>query len=138
MQDRIQDKIQEIPLRDIKPLVEIQEYSLYYFSALALLAILFVTGAIYFLVKYVKSKKAFNVRKEHLKLMNAIDFSDAKRDAYDMTLYGATFKNDSPKHLDAYENMLDKLEEYKYKRTVDEVKEEAKLYADLYRGMIDV
>ena len=138
MQDRIPEKILEIPLHDIKPLVEIQEYSLYYFSALVVLTILLIAGVIYLLVKYLKSRNAFNVRKEHFKLMNAIDFSDAKRDAYDMTFYGATFKDDSPKHLDAYETMRDKLEEYKYKKTVDEVKEEARLQADLYRGMIDV
>ncbi len=134
----MEEKIKEIPIHDIKPLVEIQEYSLYYFSALMILAALAIAGIVYLLVKYFKSKKAFNVRKEHFKLLAEIDFGDAKKSAYDITLYGATFKNDTLRHLDIYEELTQKLEEYKYKKSVNEINHEVKNYVELYRGMIDV
>lgn len=134
----MQNRMPEIPLHDIKPLVEIHEYSLYYFSALVLLGVLVLSGIIYIVVKHFKAKNAFNIRKEHLKLLNQVDFKEAKRSAYDLTLYGATFQNDTPRHHEMYEEMLDKLEEYKYKKDVEKIEDEVREYVDLYRGMIDV
>jgi hypothetical protein len=134
----MQNKMPEIPLHDIKPLVEIHEYSIYYFWALILLGVLILAGIIYLVVKYFQAKNAFNIRKEHLKLLNQVNFSDAKQSAYDLTFYGATFAYDTPKHHEMYEEMLDKLEAYKYKKDVKKIDDEVKQYVDLYRGMIDV
>ena len=134
----MQNKMPEIPLHDIKPLVEIQEYSFYYFIALVVLGLAVIGVVVYLLVKYFQAKKAFNIRKEHLKLLNAVDFKDAKRSAYDLTFYGATFEHDTPRHHEMYEEMLDKLEAYKYKKDVSEIDAEVREYVDLYRGMIDV
>ena len=134
----MQNKMPEIPIHDIKPLVEIQEYSFYYLLALIVLALVVLGAIIYMIIRYVKSKKAFNIRKEHSKILHDIDFKDAKKSAYDITFYGATFKNDSQKHHDMYENMTDRLAMYKYKKSVDSMDDEVKAYVDLYRGMIDV
>ena len=134
----MQNKMPEIPIHDIKPLVEIQEYSFYYLLALIVLALVVLGAIIYMIIRYVKSKKAFNIRKEHAKILHDIDFKDAKKSAYDITFYGATFKNDSQKHHDMYENMTDRLAMYKYKKSVDSMDDEVKAYVDLYRGMIDV
>jgi len=134
----MQNKMPEIPLHDIKPLVEIHEYSLYYFSALVLLGILVLAGIIYLIVKFFQARNAFNIRKEHLKLLNKVDFSDPKRSAYDLTFYGATFEHDTPRHHEMYEEMLGKLEAYKYKKNVSKIEGEVREYVDLYRGMIDV
>ena len=134
----MQNKMPEIPLHDIKPLVEIHEYSLYYFSALVLLALLVLAGVIYLIVKYFQARNTFNIRKEHFKLLNQVDFSDPKRSAYDLTFYGATFEHDTPRHHEMYEEMLDKLEAYKYKKDVGKIDDEVRHFVDLYRGMIDV
>jgi len=128
----------EIQLHDIKPLMEVQEYSLYYFIVLSVLALLFVVGVVYLLIKWFQKRNSFNIRKEHYKLLNNIDFQNAKQSAYDITLFGATFKDDSPRHLEMYKNLTQRLEEYKYKKSVEPLDKEVLGYIDLYKGMIDV
>jgi hypothetical protein len=128
----------DIPLHDIKPLLEIEEYSLYYFLGVSLLLLLLACGTLYLIYKYIKNKNKFNLKKEHLRLLNSIDLSDAKRAAYDITLYGSSFKDDSQRHLEMYENLLSRLQKYKYKKEVEPIDEETIGYFELYRGMCDV
>ena len=128
----------EIPIHDIKTLVEIQEYSFYYLLALIVLALVVLGAIIYMIIRYIKSKNRYNIRKEHSKILHDINFKDAKKSAYDITFYGATFKDDTQKHHDMYENMIERLESYKYKKSVEAIDDEVKTYVDLYRGMIDV
>ena len=129
---------QTIHLHDIKPLLEIQEYSLYYLLGVSLLVLLLACGIGYLLYRYIKNKNRFNLKKEHLKALNSIDFNDAKRAAYDVTFYGASFKDDSQRHKEMYENLVSRLGEYKYKKDVNPIDEETLGYLELYRGMCDV
>ena len=128
----------DIPLHDIKPLVEIQEYSLYYFLATMFLALLAIGLIFYFVYIYMKRKNAFNIRKEHFKLLNNLDLSDTKQSAYAITNYGATFKDDSDRHKEMYDNITNRLEGYKYKKKVDSFDDETLGFIELYKGMIDV
>lgn len=128
----------DIPLHDIKPLLEIQEYSLYYLIGVSALSILVFIAVIYLILKWFKNRSAFNIRKEHFKLLNAVDLSDAKKAAYDITFYGNSFSDDSPRHSEMYKNLVDRLESYKYKKSVDKIDSEVIGYIELYRGMIDV
>ena len=133
-----ENKIPDIKIHDIKPIVDIQEYSFYYFLGISFVALLFV-GAIAFLIyKYIKQKNAYNVKKEHLKLINELDFTNTKESAYAITLYGATFKDDSDRHKEMYKNIVDRLEVYKYKKDVEVFDKEILGYIDLYKGMLDV
>ena len=134
----MQNKIPEIPLHDIKPLVEIQEYSFYYLLALIVVALVVLGAIIYMIIRYLNAKNAFNIRKEHAKILHDINFKDAKQSAYDITFYGATFKDDSPRHREMFANITQRLETYKYKKNVDAIDDEVKAYVDLYREMIDV
>lgn len=128
----------DIPLHDIKPLVDIQEYSLYYFLGLVSLAIFLACAIAYLLYLWFKRRKAFNIRKEHSKLLNAVDLSETKKAAYAITAYGATFAEDSPRHLEMYKNLTQRLEVYKYKKSVEAFDPETIGYIELYKGMIDV
>lgn len=130
--------MQEIELHDIKTIVEIEEYSLYYLLGSVIIAILVVLALAFFLLKYIKSKKAYNKRAEHLKIMNAQNLDDTKEAAYAITLYGFTFRDDSPRHSEMYENLTKRLEPYKYKKEVKAFDDEVKSYIELYMGMIDV
>jgi len=133
-----ENKIPDIKIHDIKPIVDIQEYSFYYFLGISLVALLFV-GAIAFLIyKYIKQKNAYNVKKEHLKIINELDFTNTKESAYAITLYGATFKDDSDRHKEMYKNIVDRLEVYKYKKDVEVFDKEILGYIELYKGMLDV
>ncbi len=134
----MKDRIIDIPLHDIKPLLEIEEYSFYYLLGVSLLVLLLACGITCLIYRYIKNKNRFNLKKEHLKLLNSIDFRDAKKAAYDVTFYGATFKEDSQRHQEIYENLVSKLEKYKYKKEVNQIDEETLKYFELYKGMCDV
>jgi hypothetical protein len=134
----MQEKSYDIPLHDIKPIVEVQEYSFYYFLGVIALAAIVIFALLYLLFKWYKKRNAFNIRKEHFRLLGELDLSDTKKAAYAITLYGFTFKDDSPRHVEMYENITARLDMYKYKKSVDEFDSETLGYIDLYRGMIDV
>ena len=82
------EKSYDIPLHDIKTIVEVQEYSLYYFLAISLVAILLICVFIYFLYRWFKNKNRYNQRKEYFKLLDDLDFSDTKKSAYAVSKYG--------------------------------------------------
>jgi len=128
----------DIPLHDIKPLLEIQEYSFYYFLALIAFCITLFLGLGYLLFKYLQHKNRFNLRKEHLKLLHEIDLSDAKKSAYKITTYGYTFKDDGERQKNAYESLVEHLEAYKYKKSVEAFDAETKHSLERYIGMLDV
>ena len=128
----------EIPLHDIKPLVEIQEYSFYYLLGVVSVVTLVVVAGLYLLYRYLKHKNRFNLRKEHYKILQNINLKKTKKAAYLLTQYGATFADDSDRHQKTYKEMLDKLEKYKYKKSVDDFDRETLRVIELYKGMIDV
>ncbi len=53
----MQQQSYDIPLHDIKPIVEVQEFSLYYFSALVVVGTLLGLFILYLLVRWIKRKK---------------------------------------------------------------------------------
>ena len=128
----------EIPLHDIKPLLEIQDYSFYYFLAVVSVVSIIVLALLYLLYRYFRGKKKFDIRKEHYKVLQSINLKDTKKAAYLLTQYGATFADDSDRHQKTYKEMLDKLEKYKYKKSVDDFDRETLRVIELYKGMIDV
>lgn len=128
----------DIPLHDIKSIVEVDEYSLYYLLGASFFILLFLLVVAYFLYKWFKTKKKFNLRKENYKALNSLDLSDAKKCAYAITSYGATFKDDSPRHHEMFLNLTNRLEVYKYKKEVSAFDDETIGYIELYKGMIDV
>ena len=128
----------EIPIHDIKPLLEVTDYSLYYFLAVVGVAILLVFGAVYLLYVWLKKRNRFNRRKEHKKLLSSVDLSDAKKAAYEITFYGATFKDDGARQAEMFKNLTDRLQNYKYKKEVELIDKETLSYFELYKGMCDV
>ena len=128
----------EIPLHDIKPLLEIQDYSFYYFLAVVSIVSIIVLALLYLMYRYFRGKKKFDIRKEHYKILQNINLKEPKKAAYLLTQYGATFAEDSDRHQKTYKEMLDKLEKYKYKKSVDDFDRETLRVIELYKGMIDV
>lgn len=128
----------DIPLHDIKPLIDIPEYSLYYLIALSSLALLLIFGILYLIIHWWRKRNRFTLRAEHLKLIKSIDYSDAKKEAYEITQYAMTFKDDSERHQRAYENLVENLQQYKYKKHVDKFNDETMHLIENYVGLIDV
>ncbi len=133
-----QEQSFDIPLHDIKNIVDVQEYSLYYLLGSAFFALLVLFGLGYLIYVWYKKRNKFNLKKEHYRLLHTLDLSDAKSAAYAITLYGATFRDDSPRHQEMYQNLISRLEVYKYKKSVAPFDRETLGYIELYKGMIDV
>jgi hypothetical protein len=133
----VQEQSYDIPLHDIKPIVEVQEYSLYYFLGIIFVLALLIIALGYLIHKYIQKRNAFNLRKEHCRLLNSLDLKNTKDSAYMITSLGATFKDDSPRHKEMYENLTNRLEEYKYKKEVESFSGEVLGYIELYKEMID-
>jgi N-acetyl-anhydromuramyl-L-alanine amidase AmpD len=129
---------QTLKLHDIKPLVAIDDYSFFYFLIVSIVGIVIIVGAVYLLLKWLKNRKKENIRKKHLKLLQQINLKDTKKAAYMLTKYGATFKDDDQRHQEMYANMLEKLADYKYKKSVKSFDKETISVINLYREMCDV
>jgi len=128
-----------LKLHDIKPLVEINDYSFYYFLALSALVVVLLSGAFFIILKWFKQRKKENTRKEHLQILHSIDLqSDPKKAAYMLTKYGATFKDDDARHKEMYENMIKKLQKYKYRKEVEPFDKETISIIELYKDICDV
>jgi len=130
--------MKDINLHDIKPIMEVDENSLYYLLGISFFVFLLACGIIYLLYKYIKNKNRFNIRKEHYKLLCAVDTTDTKKAAYAITLYGYTFRDDSPRHTEMFSNLLRKLEPFKYKKEVKPFDDETLSYFELYKEMCHV
>ena len=128
----------DIPLHDIKPLIEIQEYSMYYLIGLSVMAIVVLFALLYLAFKYFANRNKFNIRKFNLNKLKDIDFSEPKKAAYEITSLGMVFKDDSDRHTRAFASLQEDLESYKYKKDVDNFNDETKRLFDLYLGMLDV
>ncbi len=128
-----------LKLHDIKPPVAIEDYSFYYFLVLVVVGLVLVVSLLFLFLKWFKQRKVENVRKKHLEILQSIDLDkDPKKAAYMLTKYGATFKEDDARHKEMYENMLQKLERYKYKKEVTPFDDETRSIIELYREICDV
>ena len=128
----------EIKIRDIKPLLEVPDSSLYFFIALLIVSLVLLGGVSYLAIKWYKAKKRLNLRREIYQKLLHVDLSDPKKAAYEITKYGLFFKNDSPRNEEMYYNLIARLERYKYKKDVTPFEYEERSYLELYKGMIDV
>jgi hypothetical protein len=128
----------EIPLHDIKPLVEIEDYSLYYLLGLSVVVGIVLLALLYLVYRYIQQKNRYNIRKEHYKILQNISLTNTKKAAYALTKYGLTFKNDNERNAKTYEELLEKLARYKYKKDVESFDSDTQRVIELYRGMIDV
>jgi hypothetical protein len=128
----------DIKIRDIKPLLEVPDHSLYLFIGVIIVSLLVLAGVIYLVLKWVKTKNRLNLRRNTYKKLLHVDLSDSKKAAYEITRYGLVFKDDSPRNEEMYFNLIARLERYKYKKEVGPFEYEERSYFELYKGMIDV
>ena len=128
----------EIPIHDIKPLMEVPDSSLAFLILGLSVVFLLLFGGGYLFYKHFKKRKRLNLRKEHFKALEDVDFSDPKKAAYTITEHGRFFAGDAPRLKEAYENMVERLEVYKYRRNVTPINDESRSYYKIYLEMIDV
>ena len=127
--------MQDIPIRDIKPLVEIPDYSIFLFSATLIALALVVIVLIILLFKYLKSRRD-SLKKSYLKALKSVDFSNPKESAYLITKYARLLVKDE-RSMQICEDLTKKLEIYKYKREVPQIDEETKKYYNLFIEVVN-
>ena len=128
----------DIPLHDIKPLMEVPDQSLIWFVLTLFGTLAAVVLAAYFLVQWIRKRRADSLRRTHYDALVSIDFNEAKAAAYAITRYGHTFSDDAPRLKEAYDALVERLAPYKYRKVVDAIDDETRAYFDIYMGMIDV
>ncbi len=103
-------------LKDIKPLVEIPDYSFYLYVAIITAVTIFTALAVYLLIR-VFTKKKEQRRKKVLNMLKNMDLSKTKEAAYTFTRYGKELVRDESSYK-IYAELLRKLARYKYKKEV--------------------
>lgn len=128
----------DLPLHDIKPLVEIIDYTPFVLGTAA--AVVFLLGVLvtYVLFRRLREGKRRSYRQACFDTLSAIDFEQPKVAAYTISKLGRCFADDSPRLAEVYGNLYRRLEPYKFKRSVPPVDEETRAYFRIYLGMIDV
>jgi hypothetical protein len=130
--------MQNIQIKDIKPLIAIDDHSVYLFAGLVLVATVAALAITYLLLRWYKHKNRVNLRKESYQRLLELNFEDPKKAAYAITKYGYIFKDDTQRNSEMYANLVERLKQYKYRAKVASFDEETKSYFELYKGMIDV
>lgn len=130
--------MEPIQIKDIKPLIAIHDDGIYFLLVLIVIGVVAVLAVGYLLVRWYKHKHVVSTRQENYRLLGLVNFNDPKKAAYDVTKYGYIFKDDTARNREMYENIVQRLQGYKYKAKVDLIDDETRSYIELYRGMIDV
>lgn len=118
-------------LKDIKPLLEIPDNSFYIYWGLIIFAALLALGILYFVAKKVWESRKVNLAKGYLKNLKAIDWKDAKKSAYDATYYARLLATDE-RRKELFSQLEPLLEQYKYKKEVEEVDQDTLNRFNLY------
>lgn len=100
-------------LKDIKPIVDIVDDSLIYFSMVVFIVLLMVG---FFYWKTIKAKRNDNRNNAIIKLQE-LDYSNSKMVAYDFKKYAEALCHDDNKIQ--FEQINHTLEQYKYKKQVE-------------------
>ena len=126
----------DIPLHDIKPLVEVPNDSFIYLSVIAVVFVIIVFLLLVWLWRFYRRKKGVDVRKLYLKKIHNIDFNDSKKAAYDISHYGRMLA-ESEREIEILENLDRRLSGYKYKKDVGQIDDETLNYYRLFLGVLD-
>ena len=127
----------DIPLHDIKPLMEAPDSSFTISAIIFVIAVLLFFWVFFLIYRFVQNKREINHRKIHYRALKKIDFRDAKKAAYAITEHGRIFAEDSERLNETYVNLVSRLEVYKYKKVVTAIDDESRRHYKRYLKMID-
>ena len=123
-------------LRDIKPLLEIPDSSYYIYWGLIIFATLLLVAILFFVLKKLWENRKVNLAKGYLASLKKIDWKDTKRSAYEATHYARLLATDE-RRKELFSQLEPLLEQYKYKKEVDEVDQETRNKFNLYVQVAD-
>ena len=123
-------------LKDIKPLLEIPDSSYYIYWGLIDLAIFLGVAIVFFIAKKLWDNRKINLTKGYLESIKKIDWNDTKKSAYEATHYARLLATDE-RRKELFSQLEPMLEQYKYKKEVDEVDQDTKNKFNLYVQVAD-
>ena len=123
-------------LKDIKPLLEIPDYSFYLYWGLIVFGILLGLVIFYLIGKKIWEKRKINLAKGYVEKLKAIDWKDTKQSAYDATHYARLLATDE-RRKELFSQLEPLLEQYKYKKQVDDVDQDTVNRFNLYVQVAD-
>jgi len=129
--------MRDIPLHDIKPIVEVPDNSLMLLIIITAAILTFVlVPLVWWGWKGYKKSKALNVKKVYLEKIHAIDLNDAKQAAYEISEYGRYLASND-KEIELLESLDKRLSQYKYKKEVSKIDEETLGHFHVFLEVID-
>lgn len=128
--------MRDIPLHDIKPLVEVPDNSLIYAGIAAFVLVLVVILTAVWIYKRFTQAKAEDLRKSYLQKIHNVDTNNAKQAAYEISAYGR-FLAENERAKDMLDNLDTRLGKYKYKKEVEALDEETLGYYKLFLEVLD-
>lgn len=118
-------------LRDIKPLLEIPDSSYYIYWGLIIFSTLLVSAILFFIARKLWDNRKVNLAKGYLEALKKIDWKDPKKSAYAATHYAKLLATDE-RSKEIFSQLEPMLEQYKYKKEVNEVDTDTKNKFNLY------
>lgn len=128
--------MRDIPLHDIKPLVEVPDNSLIYAGIVVFVLVLAVILTAVWIYKRFTQAKAEDLRKSYLQKIHNIDTNNAKQAAYEISAYGRLLA-ENERAKDMLDNLDTRLGKYKYKKEVEALDEETLGYYKLFLEVLD-
>lgn len=128
--------MRDIPLHDIKPLVEVPDNSLIYAGIVAFVLVLAVILTAVWIYRRFTQAKAEDLRKSYLQKIHNIDTNNAKQAAYEISAYGRLLA-ENERAKDMLDNLDTRLGKYKYKKEVEALDEETLGYYKLFLEVLD-
>jgi len=129
--------MQDIPLHDIKGLVEVPDNSF-----ILLMIIVVVLGLVIFSVlgvfiyKFYNKNRSLNLRKVYLQKIHEVNIQDAKTAAYEISLYGRLLAQ-SDREIEMLDSLDQRLQKYKYKKDVEKLDDDTLSYYQLFLEVVD-
>jgi hypothetical protein len=127
----------DIPLHDIKPLVEVPDNSLTFLVIISavIFSLLLVVLGLWIWKKY-KNDKALNIRKEYLLKIHEVNTDNAKQAAYEISEYGRALAT-SEKEIALLDSLDKRLSVYKYKKEVGKIDDETLGHFRVFLEVLD-
>jgi len=111
-------------LKDIKPIVEVVDHSLYYFSAIVLIIVVLISVILYKYFNRIKPSKKPTQKQLILQKLQNLDYNDTKDVIYSFSVDLFPLINEDKK--EQYETIVSKLSQYKYKKEIEQLSEQLK------------
>ena len=123
-------------LKDIKPLLEIPDSSVYIYWGLVVTGVILLLTILFFIAKKLWENRKVNKAKQYLAALKSIDWSDSKKAAYEVTHYARLLATDE-RRKEIFSQLEPMLEKYKYKKVVDKVDQDTLNKFNLYVQVAD-